>query len=71
MSITETRSPSTLTLQHPDILDSVMPVFPDGSEMLGEPELLLLDGPEQPTKNSKLIAINCETFMGIASLSYS
>ena len=52
MSFTETVPPTELPSQHPDILDSLMPVFLEGSEMLGESEWLLLDGPEQPTKAS-------------------
>ncbi|MFM6201127.1 MAG: hypothetical protein ACKPE1_18650, partial [Dolichospermum sp.] len=65
MSITETRSPVELPLQHPDISDSVMPVFLEGSEMLGES--VLLDDPEQPTNNSKLIATNNDTLINIGS----
>jgi hypothetical protein len=35
------------------------------SGLICEPVLLLLDGSEQPTKNNKLTATNCETLINI------
>ena len=40
------------------------------SGLIDEPGLLLLDGSEQPTKNNKLTATNCDALINIISLVY-